>query len=72
MKAILIYYTIQMEQSKEYKIDIQDLYSSILALQMIMVDKGICTEDELQETILLANTAIDEAIGNAPKNDEAL
>lgn len=61
-----------MEQNKEYKIDIQDLYASILALQMLVVDKGICTEHELQKAILLANTAIDEAIGNTPKNDEAL
>lgn len=61
-----------MEQNKEYKIDIQDLYASILALQMLVVDKCICTEDELQKAILLANTAIDEAIGNTQKNDEAL
>ena len=59
-----------MSKSKQYKIDIQDLYSAILALQMIVVDKGICTEDELQKTIVLANIAIEEAIGNTPKNEE--
>jgi len=60
-----------MSTGKEYKIDIQDLYAGILALHLIVVEKGICTEEELQKAIVLANTAIEEAIGNTPKNDEA-